>query len=77
MSFTSSYVMAGIGTFFILFWLFLYIKYRNAYGQVIDAIDKKKFMFGEGSYRNSVNISLKAIVYMETAHSFLLRADSR
>lgn len=47
MSFTSSYVMAGIGTFFILFWLFLYIKYRNAYGQVIDAIDKKKFMFGE------------------------------
>lgn len=31
MSFTSSYVMAGIGTFFILFWLFLYIKYRNAY----------------------------------------------
>lgn len=30
MSFTSSYVMAGIGTFFILFWLFLYIKYRNA-----------------------------------------------
>lgn len=38
MSFTSSYVMAGIGTFFILFWLFLYIKYRNAYGQVIDAI---------------------------------------
>ena len=97
MSFTSSYVMAGIGTFFILFWLFLYIKYRNAYDQVIDAIDKKKFMFGEiyfigfgfitlfhinikterGSYRNSVNISLKAIVYMETAHSFLLRADSR
>lgn len=47
MSFTSSYVMAGIGTFFILFWLFLYIKYRNAYDQVIDAIDKKKFMFGE------------------------------
>ena len=122
MSFTSSYVMAGIGTFFILFWLFLYIKYRNAYDQVIDAIDKKKFMFGEiyfigfgfitlfhiniktergskkikeiseiygrkyaefyhyvitgGSYRNSVNISLKAIVYMETAHSFLLRAVS-
>lgn len=24
-----------------------------------------------------INISLKAIVYMETAHSFLLRADSR
>lgn len=47
MSFTSSYVMAGIGTFFILFWLFLYIKYRNAYDQVINAIDKKKFMFGE------------------------------
>lgn len=45
MSFTSSYVMAGIGTFFILFWLFLYIKYRNAYDQVIDAIDKKKFMY--------------------------------
>lgn len=40
MSFTSSYVMAGIGTFFILFWLFLYIKYRNAYDQVIDAIDR-------------------------------------
>lgn len=96
MSFTSSYVMAGIGTFFILFWLFLYIKYRNAYGQVIDAIDKKKFMFGEiyfigfgfitlfhinikterGS-KKIKEISLKAIVYMETAHSFLLRADSR
>lgn len=30
-----------------MFWLFLYIKYRNAYDQVIDAIDKKKFMFGE------------------------------
>lgn len=34
MSFTSSYVMAGIGTFFILFWLFLYIKYRNAYDRM-------------------------------------------
>lgn len=79
MSFTSSYVMAGIGTFFILFWLFLYIKYRNAYDQVIDAIDKKKFMFGESapdsktvgdvSNAKAATISLN---YKEYLYAFML-----
>lgn len=47
--------------------------FKDGISDVLSAAFKKI----KGSYRNSVNISLKAIVYMETAHSFLLRADSR
>lgn len=48
MSFTSSYVMAGIGTFFILFWLFLYIKYRNAYDLIIIVVIALVAVFKDG-----------------------------
>lgn len=47
MSFTASYSMAGAGTLFALFWLFVYFKYMHSFKDVIDAIDKKKYMLGE------------------------------
>lgn len=47
MSYTASYVLAGIGTVLVALWLVLFIKYYKRYDDMIAALDRKQFMMPE------------------------------
>lgn len=40
---TIPYILASIGSILVVFWLFLFFKYRTAYDQMISALDSKQF----------------------------------
>ncbi len=47
MNFMLGYALSGIGTLMVVFWSILYLKYRNAFDDVLTTIDPKKFMMPE------------------------------
>ena len=47
MDFTISYVMAALGTTIVLFWAILFLMYKDKYDNVINAVDRKKFILSE------------------------------
>lgn len=40
---TIPYILASIGSIMVVFWLFLFFKYRTTYDQMISALDSKQF----------------------------------
>lgn len=47
MDYTLAYIMASLGTLLVIIWSLLYFKFKSQYGEIISAIDKKKFMMSE------------------------------
>lgn len=47
MSESSALLMVSIGTLLVLFWVFLYIRYRNSFDQLLLAVDKDLFFLPE------------------------------
>lgn len=47
MDYTLAYVMAGAGSLMVVLWALLFLKYRNLYDNIIQAMDPKKFMMCE------------------------------
>lgn len=44
---TVALTMAAVGTVLVIFWVFLYLKYRNAFDQILLAVDKNIFALPE------------------------------
>ena len=47
MNYTLSYMTVSMGTLLVVIWSILFVKHRNQYGDIISAIDRKKFMMAE------------------------------
>lgn len=47
MNYIMAYILAGIGTLMVVLWTILYLKYKNSFDNVIEAIDPKQFMMPE------------------------------
>ena len=44
MNYISAYVLSGLGTIIVGFWLVIYVKYHNAYDDMLMALDSNQFM---------------------------------
>lgn len=47
MNYMVAYAMCGIGTLLVFLWIILFLKYRNAFDDILVAMDPKQFMMPE------------------------------